>query len=107
MTGLVEKPGQFLLPMEQDVYLLDAISMAGGKSSVVADKVFVIRRVPDREEPIVIRASISEAKHNGLENLRLAAGDTITIEQTPATAVVDAIEKFFRFSLGFASSSVF
>ena len=107
VTGLVEKPGQFLLPMEQDVYLLDAISMAGGKSSVVADKVFVIRRVPDQEEPIVIRASIREAKQNGLENLRLAEGDTISVEQTPATAVVDAVEKFFRFSLGFASSSVF
>ncbi len=107
VTGLVEKSGQFLLPLEQDVHLLDAISMAGGKSSVVADKVIIIRRVPDREEPLVIRASISEAKKNGLENIRLAEGDTISVEQTPATAVVDAVEKFFRFSLGIASSSVF
>ena len=107
VTGLVVKSGQFLLPKEQDVHLLDAISMAGGTSSLVADKVLVIRRVPDREEPIVIRASIREAKQNGLENLRLTAGDTITVEQTPATAVVDTAEKFFRFSLGIASSSVF
>jgi len=107
VTGLVQKPGQFLLPVDQDLYLLDAISMAGGKSSMVADKVLIIRRVSGREEPIVIRASIREAKQNGLENLRLAEGDTVSIEQTPATAVVDSVEKFFRFSLGIASSSVF
>ena len=107
VTGLVVKPGQFVLPLDQDVYLLDAISMAGGTKSVVADKVFVIRRVAGREEPIVIRASIREAKLNGLENLRLAEGDTISVEQTPATAVVDTFEKLFRFSLGIASSSVF
>jgi polysaccharide biosynthesis/export protein len=107
VTGLVKQPGQFVLPLEQDVHLLDAISMAGGTSSVVADKVFVIRRVDDRAEPLVIRASISEAKRNGLENLRLAAGDTVSVEQTPATAIVDTIEKFFRFSYGVATSSIF
>jgi hypothetical protein len=73
----------------------------------VADKVYVIRRVADREEPLVIRASLSEAKRNGLENLRLAAGDTVSVEQTPATALVDTFEKFFRFSYGVATSSFF
>lgn len=107
VTGLVKKPGQFILPLDQDVHLLDAISMAGGTSSLVADKVFVIRRVADREEPLVIRASLSEAKHNGLENLRLTAGDTVTVEQTPATAIVDTFEKFFRFSYGVATSTFF
>jgi polysaccharide export outer membrane protein len=107
VTGLVQQPGQFILPLEQDVHLLDAISMAGGTSSLVADKVYVIRRVADREEPLVIRASLSEAKRNGLENLRLAAGDTVSVEQTPATALVDTFEKFFRFSYGVATSSFF
>jgi len=107
VTGLVKQPGQFVLPLEQDLHLLDAISMAGGTSSVVADKVFIIRRVADRAEPLVIRASLSKAKRNGLENLQLASGDTVSVEQTPATAIVDTIEKFFRFSYGVATSSVF
>jgi len=102
VTGLVHKPGQFEMPIDQDVHLLDAIAMAGGYSSLVADKVFVIRRLEGGQEPIVIQASISEAKHNGAENIRLAAGDTITIEQTPTTTVVDTLTRLIRFSVGFA-----
>ena len=102
VAGLVNKPGQFEMPIDQDVHLLDAIAMAGGHSSPVANKVFVIRRLKGRREPIVIQASIMEAKHNGAENIRLAAGDTITIEQTPATVVVDTLSKLIRFSFGIA-----
>ena len=107
VSGLVRKPGMFELENEQDIHLLDAIALAGGRSSSVADKVYVIRRVENRPEPIVIQASISKAKHNGLENLRLAAGDTITVEQTPTTALVDSVKHFFRLSFGVAGSSIF
>lgn len=95
------------MPLNQDIHLLDAIALAGGRSSPVADKVFVIRRLDNQSEPLVIQASISKAKQNGLENLRLAAGDTITIEQTPSTAIVDTVGKFFRLSFGVASRAVF
>jgi polysaccharide export outer membrane protein len=106
VAGLVNSPGQFELPTDQDLYLLDAIALAGGHSSPVADKVLVIRRMKDRPEPIFIHASLSKAKKNGLENIRLAAGDTITIEQTPATTVVGTISKFFRLTFGVASRTV-
>ncbi len=102
VAGLVTRPGQFELPLDQDLHLLDAIALAGGRSSPVANKVYVIRRLEGRPEPIVIQASLSEAKHNGAENIRLAAGDTITIEQTPATTVVDTLSKLIRFSVGIA-----
>jgi polysaccharide export outer membrane protein len=107
VAGLVSKPGQFELPLEQDIHLLDAIALAGGRSSSVADKVFVIRRVEDQPKPIVIQASIAKAKQDGLENLRLMAGDSVSVEQTPATVVLDSISKFFRISFGVASSTVF
>ncbi len=107
VAGLVKEPGQFEIPLDQDIHLLDAIALAGGRSSAVADKVFVIRHIDNQAEPIVIQVSISKAKHNGLENLRLAAGDTITIEQTPVTTVVDTLGKFFRLSFGVASNTVF
>jgi len=102
VTGLVASPGQFELPTDQDIHLLDAIAMAGGQNSPVADKVLVIRRIENRAEPVVIVASLSAAKKNGLENLRLTAGDTVSIEQTPATAVVDTFTKLFRLSFGIA-----
>jgi polysaccharide export outer membrane protein len=105
VTGLVTKPGQFELPPRQDMRLLDAVAMAGGVSVPVADKVLVIRRAPGRPEPVPIAASLSAAKRNGRENLLLGPGDVVSVEQTPATAVVDTFMKLFRMSFGVASSA--
>jgi polysaccharide export outer membrane protein len=105
VTGLVAKPGQFELPAKQDVRLLDAVAMAGGVSVPVADKVLVIRRQGGRPEPVPIEASLSSAKRNGRENLLLGAGDVVSVEQTPATAVVDTFIKLFRVSFGVASNA--
>jgi polysaccharide export outer membrane protein len=105
VSGLVNKPGQFDLPTKQELRLLDAIAMAGGLSSNVADKVLIIRHVPNRPEPVPIRASIAAAKRNGQENLVLGPGDVVSVEQTPATAVVDALMKLLRFSVGVAGST--
>ena len=107
VAGLVNKPGQFDLPVGQDLRLLDGIALAGGRSSPVADKILIIRHDESRPQPLAIQASLSKAKQSGLENLRLAAGDTITVEQTPTTAVVDTFTKFFRFSVGAATRTVF
>ncbi len=102
VSGLVQKPGQFELPKNQELRLLDAIAMAGGLSSQVADKVLIIRHVPHRPEPAPIRASLASAKRNGQENLVLGAGDVVSVEQTPVTAVVDTVLKLLRFSVGVA-----
>ncbi|HYO25660.1 MAG TPA: SLBB domain-containing protein [Lacipirellulaceae bacterium] len=100
VTGLVTKPGQFELPRNQEVRLLDAIAMGGGVSSPVADKVLIIRRVPGRPDPAPIQASLRIAKSDGRENLVLGAGDVVSIEQTPATATVDALMRLIRLTVG-------
>jgi polysaccharide biosynthesis/export protein len=100
VAGLVRKPDQFEMPKDQDLYVLDAIAMAGGKSSPVADKVFVIRRTDHTSEPKVIQVSINQAKVNGQENLRLAPGDLVSVEATAATSFVDAVGHVFRVTAG-------
>jgi polysaccharide biosynthesis/export protein len=105
--GLVKTPGQFELPHTEDVRLLDAIAMAGGSSSIVADKVYVIRPVKSRPQPLVIQASMQRAKHDGQENLLLAEGDMVSIEQTPATAVFDTFSKLFHITMGISDSTIF
>lgn len=105
VAGLVNRPGQFELPADQNTHLVDAIALAGGRSSPIADKILIIRHIEGRKEPLAIQASLKKAKRNGNENLLLTAGDTVTVEQTPATAVVDTIYKFFRFSFGVAQRS--
>ena len=106
VTGLVIKADQFEIPKHQDVRVLDAIAMAGGVSSPVADKAFVIRRLPNMSEPTVIQVSLSQAKRNGRENLRLAPGDLVSVEATAATAVVDTVNNLFRMSLGVGGNLV-
>ncbi len=100
VAGLVRKPDQFEMPHDQDLHVLDAIAMAGGQSSPVADKVFVIRRVDEESEPRVIRVSIARAKVNGAENLRLAPGDLVSVEATMLTTVVDTMSNVFRITAG-------
>jgi polysaccharide biosynthesis/export protein len=101
VLGLVKKPGELEMPKNQDLRLLDALAMAGGTSSQVADKVLVIRQVPGETAPVNIAVSIQKAK-SGQDNLQLAPGDTVMVEQTPVTVLADTIQNFFR--VGFSSS---
>jgi polysaccharide export outer membrane protein len=100
VTGLVRKPDQFAVPESEDVRVLDAIAMAGGTTSPVADKVFVIRQLADMPEPVVIKISIAGAKRNGNENLRLASGDLVSVESTPSTLMLESASRFLRMAIG-------
>jgi hypothetical protein len=83
---------------------LDAIAMAGGTTSVVADKVFVIRQSAGMPQPAVIKVSIARAKRHGDENLLLSAGDLVSVESTVSTMTLDTVSKFFRVALGLSGN---
>ncbi|MBI2478564.1 MAG: polysaccharide biosynthesis/export family protein [Planctomycetia bacterium] len=98
VMGLVHKPDQY--EIEEDVpepRLLDAVAMAGGTTLSIADKVHVIRQLPDRTEPVVIQASIRSAKGDTTSNIRLAPGDVVSVEETPTTFVLGTLKDFIRF----------
>lgn len=100
VIGLVHKPGQFEMPTNQEMRVLDAIALAGGIRSAVADTIHVIRKPAGQEKPVVIVVSLQEAKGEGQGNLRLASGDIVSVEQTPTTTFVDVVSNFFRFGFG-------
>lgn len=102
VMGLVRQPGQYDLPVNQDLYLLDALALAGGRTLEVADTVWLLRRLPGKSEPARIKLSVREAMLSGDANLRLAAGDVISVQETPVTFVIDALGRFFR--VGVSSS---
>jgi polysaccharide biosynthesis/export protein len=103
VLGLVSKPGEFPFPTNQELRVLDSLAMAGGCSNPVAEKVLVIRHLPNRKEPIQIAVSIQDAK-SGQDNIALAPGDTVSVEQTPETMVVDVLKSFIHFSVGATTS---
>jgi polysaccharide export outer membrane protein len=102
VIGLVRKPGQYEGLNDQDIHLLDAIAMAGGRTIEIADKVRIYRTIEGQEKPVIIDASVRSAKVGGPGNLRLAPGDVVSVEETPVTFVVGALTSFTRVSLGAA-----
>jgi polysaccharide export outer membrane protein len=102
VIGLVKQPGEIELPPSKDMYLLDALAKAGDRTMQAANKVFIVRRVPGRKEPVVIQSDVQLAKRNGEYNVRLAPGDIVSVEETPTTLVLDTLKSFLRF--GFSSS---
>lgn len=104
VMGLVNNPSQYEIPEEQqEVSLLGALAMAGGPTLSIADKVHVIRQLPDQTEPVVIQASVRAAKKDTTSNIRIAAGDIVSIEETPATFVLGTIRDFVGIGLGFTT----
>jgi polysaccharide biosynthesis/export protein len=99
VLGLVTKPGRFELPANKDLYLLDALAMAGGVTTPWADKAHLIRHVDGQREPVVVEISIREAKEQGTGNLRLAPGDVVSVEQTPRTLVTGALRAVAPYSI--------
>jgi polysaccharide export outer membrane protein len=100
VLGLVNRPGKYEMPVNQDLYLLDALAMAGDRSMELADRVLIVRQVPGHAAPYRIRASINEAQTQAESNVRLAEGDVVMVEQTPVTFAWSALRSFFRFSIG-------
>lgn len=99
VLGLVRKPGEYQYPVDRELRLLGAIARAGGVALKPADKVIVIRKGTARTGPVGIVASLRSAKRNPEENLRLAPGDVVSVEQTPATMLADAVN-IVRFGVG-------
>lgn len=99
VIGLVRKPDRYDFPIAEDLRVTDAIALAGGTSMTVADKVFVVRRVPKSNETAVIQVSLRQAKRNSQANISLEPGDVISVENTAATALYEAFN-FIRFNVG-------
>ncbi len=99
VLGLVKNPNRYEFPIAQDLRLLDALALAGGISNPVANKVYVIRHKPNSNETAIVSTNVSEAKRNDAHNIMLVPGDVISVEQSPATVLIDAL-KVVNFGLG-------
>ncbi|MCE5303381.1 MAG: SLBB domain-containing protein [Planctomycetaceae bacterium] len=99
VIGLVHKPGEYPYPPDQEIRVLDALALGGGVSNPVAENILVIRRAPNAKEPVRIAVSLQNAK-NGSDNITLAPGDTVTVEQTAMTAVVGILQSFVHVGVG-------
>ena len=100
--GLVRKPDGYDMPADGPLRVWDAITLAGGRTVEMADKVHILRKPPEGLEPLVIQVSLRKAKTDPEMNVILAPGDVINVEETPATFTFGTIRNFMRF--GFNTS---
>jgi len=100
VMGLVRKPQELEYPVKHDLRLLGALAQAGGVSSKVADKVLVVRHRPDGKGAAQIRVSLRRAKNSPDENVRLAPGDVVIVEQTVPTVAMDMVTNVVRLGVG-------
>lgn len=90
--GLVNSAGAFDYPVGKPLTVLKAIQLAGGPSNQLADKVFVIRPLAQAGKTALIQVSLRKAKRNPKEDILLGPGDTVTVEHTPATVLMEAMQ---------------
>lgn len=102
VMGLVNSPKTVDILPENEVRLLDAISLAGGRTLQFADKVTIVRVNPNNGKRIHINASVSEARKDSAANILLAPGDALSVDETPLTFVVGTLQNFVRF--GFSTA---
>ncbi|MCA9061417.1 MAG: hypothetical protein KDA96_00080, partial [Planctomycetaceae bacterium] len=106
VTGLVYNNGPVEYPVGKTLRVLDAVSLAGGLRNQLADKIYVIRKVAGSDDPAVIQVSHQRAKHHGEENIVLAPGDVVSIEQTAATVFLDMFQ-IIRLSISGSTGVLF
>lgn len=96
--GLVRAAGRYDYPIGQDLHLLDAIQLAGGMSNQLANKIYVVRPLAGGGDPAVIEISYRHAKKSADSNIRLGPGDVVSVEQTPGTVFMEALN-LIRFGI--------
>ena len=105
VQGLVKKPDRYEFPVGEDLHLLDAISLAGGISNQLANKIYVIRKTVEGQNPTVIEVSYRAATHSADSNVLLGPGDVIKVAHTPATVMMEALN-IIRFGIN-GSTTIF
>jgi len=106
VTGMVNRPGRYTLPIGEEFRILDAVATAHGVSYKVLDRVMVCRMVPGRVDRAVIEVSLREATRNQTENLPLMPGDIVSVEANVPVLFQDCVDYIGSAILGVAPAVI-
>lgn len=96
VTGSVNKPGEFPMPMGRDIRVLEAVGMAGGILPTSDPNHALLIRRPEGKSPIVIHIELDRAGRYPQENLSLMEGDVIEVVEDAASRTRRTIRQFLR-----------
>ncbi len=93
VLGFVRHPQLVKFSTGEDFRLWDAITRANGMAVPTANRAVIFRQSPDQAAQIIIEADLNLARNDQRENLRLAPGDVIQIEETPRHPFWDFLKR--------------
>ena len=96
--GLMNKADTYDFPIGKPLTVVKAIQMAGGPSHQLADKVYVIRPLAQDGKKALIQVSLRRAKRSPQEDIILGPGDTVLVEHTVGTVLMEAMQ-LIRFGI--------
>lgn len=99
VTGSVKKPGEFPMPKDREIHLLEAIGMAGGVNTLSEPTTALLTRRLANREPVVLSVDLRSAAGNPKENIRLMAGDAISVEEDWASQTRRFFREFIKLGL--------
>jgi polysaccharide export outer membrane protein len=102
VTGMVQRPGRYDLPIGADYRVLDAIATAHGASYKIIDTVLVCREVAGQNDRVIIQVSLRDASRKQNENILLMPGDIITVESNVRVMFQDALDYVSQVLMGAA-----
>jgi protein involved in polysaccharide export with SLBB domain len=89
------------LPVDRDLRVLEAVGLAGGVDrNSLPNKVLVIRQRPDGSGVVAVRLDLNDAKKDNNQNIRLMAGDTVSVEETAMSYTRGLLRGAVRFAVG-------
>jgi polysaccharide export outer membrane protein len=100
VTGMVQKPGRYQLPIGNDFRVLDAIATAQGATYKIIDTVLVSREVAGQNDRVLIQVSLRDASRKQSENILLQPGDIVTVESSMKVMMTDGWDYFVQVVLG-------
>jgi polysaccharide export outer membrane protein len=101
VVGLVNKPGEYPLPVDRDLRVLEAIGLAGGVDrGSLPNRVLVVRQRPDGSGVIAVRIDLDKAKRDNAENIRVMQGDTVSVEETAGSFTRGLLRNAIRLGIG-------
>src|SRR5437773_190507 len=101
VIGMVNRPGEYPLPVDRDLRVLEAIGLAGGVDrGSLPDKALVIRQRTDGSGVLAVRVDLNSAKKDNAQNIRLMAGDTLSVEETVLSYTRGLLRGALRVGIG-------
>jgi polysaccharide export outer membrane protein len=106
VTGMVQKPGRYELPIGNDFRVLDAIASAHGVTYKIIDTVLVCREISGQNNRVLIQVSLRDASRKQSENILLQPGDIVTVESSMKVMMTDGWDFFVNVLLGAVAPAV-